>query len=258
MITGKFTMFTGPTGAGKSSLLCTMYNDVRLKGGKSMAVKHSANSGKSDHIFSSDGKLRVPCQVIATLDDIPENKFNEVTDVFIDDMQFFVDYYSIDVISELLLDGINVYGYGVDMDPEGDVYALMGDFLALADKVVKLRALCYNCGEDAKYSVLAADGFRACCSKCFSDFAVENLEAHFKEAVKIMGKQHPLYPNVSIIDEGMYAVHIKDEEEGFEVNMMVSDEALASIGWSLEEVAGIVELPTVYRFLDELGVTDNG
>ncbi len=71
--------------------------------------------------------------------------------VGIDEVQFFPPTI-IDVIQNLVNDGKHVIVSGLDLDFRGIPFTFMPILLALADSVVKLRAICMQCGKEAHFS----------------------------------------------------------------------------------------------------------
>ena len=69
----------------------------------------------------------------------------------------------------------------LDTDSTGKTFGKMGDLLAVADEVVKLKAVCTVCGADAsksqrllsvatQVSVGGADQYEARCRSCWTPF----------------------------------------------------------------------------------------
>jgi len=100
--------------------------------------------------------------------------------VAIDEAQFFDDGV-VDVCRELAA-RTRVVVAGLDLDARGEPFGPMPALLALADKVVKLTAVCMRCGDDATRSfqtaasddltetikVGAAETYEARCRACWS------------------------------------------------------------------------------------------
>nr|WP_266096501.1 hypothetical protein [Rubrobacter marinus] len=54
--------------------------------------------------------------------------------------------------------GYEVVAAGLDQDFRGEPFGPMADLLAVADEVVKLRAICARCGRDASRTQRLIDG----------------------------------------------------------------------------------------------------
>ncbi len=77
--------------------------------------------------------------------------------VAVEEAQFF-DTGIIDVCQRLADRGHHVVAAGLDMDFRGRPFGPMAALLAVADEVVKLRAICARCGADASRSQRLIDG----------------------------------------------------------------------------------------------------
>ena len=103
--------------------------------------------------------------------------------VFIEEVQFF-DKSVCDLAMELADSGVDVVCAGLDQDFRREPFGPMPRLLALADEVVKLRAICVNCGDTASHTYRLVDGkpahvndpiilvgaseqYEARCRKCF-------------------------------------------------------------------------------------------
>jgi len=75
----------------------------------------------------------------------------------IDEVQFF-DSGIVKNIKNLVDEGIIVIVSGLDQDFRGDPFGHMPELLAMADMVVKLKAVCNSCGADANMTQRLIDG----------------------------------------------------------------------------------------------------
>lgn len=90
--------------------------------------------------------------------------------VGIDEAQFF-DPNVVEVAQMLALKGIRVIVAGLDMDFRGEPFGCMPVFLAIAENVDKLQAICMVCGEPA----------------CRTQRLVNGNPAHYRDPVVIVG-----------------------------------------------------------------------
>lgn len=90
--------------------------------------------------------------------------------VGIDEAQFFDDGV-IGVAEELAHRGVRVIVAGLDTDFRGDPFGCMPVFLAIAERVDKLQAICMVCGEPA----------------CRTQRLVNGKPAHYEDPVVIVG-----------------------------------------------------------------------
>ena len=77
--------------------------------------------------------------------------------VAVEEAQFF-DAGVVDVLQGLADAGYEVVAAGLDQNFRGEPFGHMADLLAVADDVVKLRAICARCGRDASRTQRLIDG----------------------------------------------------------------------------------------------------
>lgn len=77
--------------------------------------------------------------------------------VAVEETQFF-DAGIPDALQSLADAGYEVIAAGLDQDFRGEPFGPMADLLAVADEVVKLRAICHVCGRDASRTQRLIDG----------------------------------------------------------------------------------------------------
>ncbi len=108
--------------------------DVRYS--EEEVVSHDANAIPSTPIDSS-ASLLLLC--------------NDVDVVGIDEAQF-LDTGLVDICSKLANSGIRVIVAGLDMDFKGRPFGPIPGLLAIADDVMKVHAVCMQCGRPAQFS----------------------------------------------------------------------------------------------------------
>jgi thymidine kinase len=83
----------------------------------------------------------------------PDNLPEILNTVIIDEVQFleppWFDDDIIDFVSDLLDRGISVVAGGLDMDAHGRPFEITAYLAAMADEVIKLKAVCVVCGDKA-------------------------------------------------------------------------------------------------------------
>lgn len=77
--------------------------------------------------------------------------------VLIEEAQFF-DRTLVDLAVTLADKGMDVILAGLDQDFRREPFGPMGELLAVADSVVKLRAICMNCGAPASHTFRVING----------------------------------------------------------------------------------------------------
>ncbi len=111
--------------------------------GKDDVVSHSQRRIKSIALNNSS-------ELLGYLDHLPYA-------VAIDEAQFF-DEKIIEVAEYLADHGVRVIVAGLDRDFRGEPFGVMPDFLARAEYVTKLQAICQVCGEPATRTQRIIDG----------------------------------------------------------------------------------------------------
>lgn len=106
-------------------------------------ASHNARKIKSIPVKSSDDILQM-------LDHFPYA-------VAIDEAQFFDDGI-VDVAEYLADNGVRVIVAGLDLNFRGEPFGCMPDFLARAEYVTKLQAICQVCGDQATRTQRIIDG----------------------------------------------------------------------------------------------------
>lgn len=118
---------------------------------------------------------------------------SDVDVVGIDEAQFFDDTL-VDVCKKLANDGIRVIVAGLDMDYKGVPFGPMPRLLSIADEIIKVHAICVECGDLAMYSHRKVDDdhqvflgemqeYEPLCRSCYNKV----IQAE-KEAKKRAGK----------------------------------------------------------------------
>ena len=105
----------------------------------------------------SHAGLEVEAEAITFAEEILELLYSDTAAVSIDEVQFF-DAKVLEVVKILLDNQITVIVSGLDLDFKGDPFGQMPSLLAMADEVVKLKAVCVVCGNEANRTQRIVDG----------------------------------------------------------------------------------------------------
>jgi len=89
--------------------------------------------------------------------EIRERIADDTTVVAVDEAQFF-DPEIVDVAQELASRGVRVIVAGLDLDFRGEPFGPMPVFMAKAEKVDKLHAICMTCGNEASRTQRLVNG----------------------------------------------------------------------------------------------------
>jgi thymidine kinase len=141
------------------------------------------NRYSENEIVSHDGK-RVPAYNLPTVE--PHMLFNEEYKqyevILIDEIQFFPSVI-VTIIEILLKQGKTVIVAGLDLDFEAKPFTVTSQLMAIAEDVVKLKAVCSECGTDSWVSYKEPNGkrielgtneYKPLCRTCFYNKQLED------------------------------------------------------------------------------------
>jgi thymidine kinase len=159
--TGKLEVVCGSMFSGKTEELMLRLRRAEFAKKKVVTIKHKIDNRKSfSCIVSHNGVKReafplTGCeQGIQTLQKIAEE---QVDVIGIDEIQFFPPE-TTGVLMRLVEEGKRVIVAGLDMDFKGEPFGIVPQLMAMADEVVKLRAICMVCGDDANHTQRLING----------------------------------------------------------------------------------------------------
>lgn len=180
---GKLTVFCGGMYSGKSSQLLEKLRRAKIAeiGVQVFVPSTDHRHGIGNIVSHSNMTLEDYVGAAATAVDNAVDLFLRVRPntkvVGIDEVQFF----SPEVVSEVIAmvkNDVHVYVAGLDMDFQGHPFGSMPYLLAIADEVVKCKAVCAICKKnagmtfrttDSKARILigATEAYQARCRKCW-------------------------------------------------------------------------------------------
>ena len=151
---GKIEVIVGPMFAWKTSALIQRLQKFNFAKKKYVVFKNFLDKRYSTDSISSHDGAKVACHPIQNAEEIITKYKSEIDNadiVAIDEVQFFGDNI-VDIIRNLANKGKHVIVVGLDMDFTSKPFGPIGNILAIADKVEKMKAICTVCGEDAMFS----------------------------------------------------------------------------------------------------------
>ena len=179
----------GPMFAGKSSALLTLVrrlNVLDINKVKPLIINHSIDIRYGENVISSHDKVTVPCISIPQMKYIMDNNINEkipsikdITDIIIDEAQFFDDLFEFITNKDIFQNKINIYLFGLNGTSERKPFENISNILGLVTKINYLTAYCSFCcdGTEANFSlrtsnekdkiVVGSDNYKAVCENCF-------------------------------------------------------------------------------------------
>jgi len=141
---GTLTVITGPMFSNKSGELLRLATVHRIAGRRVGLFKHSLDDRYDGaQSISTHGGLSMAAEPVSSSLQVALMVAG-VDVVAIDEAQFFDDGLA-RVAAKLLEDGITVFVAGLDRNFKGEPFGPMADLMALADDVMKLRAVCMKC-----------------------------------------------------------------------------------------------------------------
>ena len=121
------------------------------------------NRYADDHIATHD-QLSFPCFSMDSwqhvLDKHNLKPYNYNT-VFIDEVQFMDTKETLDIVTTMLVDGVNVVAAGLNQDSRGQPFETTAMLMAISDEIKLITSICTQCGKPAaKTQRLRADDSR--------------------------------------------------------------------------------------------------
>jgi thymidine kinase len=150
-MSGKIEVITGPMFSGKTVDLIRKMD--RFKYSKKEYILFKP---KVDDRYSKDENA-LSAYNVSTSDEILEicQRYPQITNIGLDEVQFLDEKNPekfLPNIIKLRNAGYHIIAAGLDMDYLGNPFSFMPNLLAIADQVFKLKAVCFECGEDAGMS----------------------------------------------------------------------------------------------------------
>lgn len=162
--TGSLEVVCGPMFAGKSEELIRRLRRAMIAKQKTGVFKHAFDNQRcSSELVVAHSGITLQALSIET----PESLLRVATDeamevVGLDEVQYFGNDI-VPVICALIDQGKRVIVAGLDTDFQGLPFGPMPPLLAIADSVLKLQAICTECGNNATCTQRLVDGKPAPC-----------------------------------------------------------------------------------------------
>ncbi len=180
---GWIEVVAGPMFSGKSEELIRLLRRAAIARLRIQVFKPATDDRYSETDVVSHSQLRIPCEVINRSQEIIAALDPRTEVVGIDEAQFFDDDLP-KICSHLANLGKRVIVAGLDMDYRGIPFGPMPELLAIAEKVMKISAICSQCGAPAAYPqrlipsqekvvVGAAGVYEARCRRCHEPEGVQ-------------------------------------------------------------------------------------
>jgi thymidine kinase len=184
---GSIEVIAGPMFSGKTEELIRRMRRADIARLKTQLFKHDTDVRYSREHVVSHSQWQLPSQTVRNASDIVHSLHPSVRVVGIDEAQFF-DETLVDIAISSANQGLRVIIAGLDLDYRGQPFGPMPQLLAVANEVMKINAICMQCGEPAHFSqrllpssdhvlVGAADAYEARCRRCFIPFLLGSKSA---------------------------------------------------------------------------------
>lgn len=157
---GSLTVVTGSMFSGKTEELIRQVRRARYARRTVQVFKPALDTRTDTLLIRSHSGLEDDALSVETAAEIKAGVGADTQVVAIEEAQFF-DNEITEVCTELANEGRAVIVAGLDMDFRGLPFGPIPELMARADAVVKLRAICAQCGADAARSQRLIDGLPA-------------------------------------------------------------------------------------------------
>jgi len=154
---GKITVVCGSMFAGKSEELIRLARRALYAKKRVQVFKPSIDNRYDEAMVVSHMGVKHEAVPVANVQALKSKIDKDVQVVLIEEAQFFDDSLA-DLSVELADKGIEVILAGLDQDFRRQPFGPMPRLLAVADEVVKLRAICMKCGAPASHTYRVIDG----------------------------------------------------------------------------------------------------
>ena len=154
---GSLTVITGSMFSGKTEELIRRVRRALYARRSVQVFKPAVDTRSDETVIRSHNGIRHLAVAAASSTNLMSQVDPNTDIIAIEEVQFF-DAGIVEVCRQLADQGHQVIVAGLDMDFRGCPFGPMPMLLAIADEIVKLRAICAKCGMDASRSQRLIDG----------------------------------------------------------------------------------------------------
>lgn len=184
---GQLTVVCGSMYAGKSEELIRRARRALYAKKKVQVFKPAIDSRYDEQMVVTHMGVTHQAIAVANVEDLCKQIDCDTDYVCIEEVQFF-DPSIVEVVVDLADKGMEVVCAGLDQDFRRQPFGPMGQLLAVADEVVKLRAICIQCGRPASHTQRIIDGKPAGWNDPIVLIgATESYEARCRKCHKLLG-----------------------------------------------------------------------
>ncbi len=146
-----FTLIYGCMFSGKTTRLIGLYNESEIDINERLVVKPVIDNRYSDNAVHSHSGLQVIGHRLFKAEEIYPLITPHTREVYIDEVQFFGPFI-IEIIGELMSNGIRVIAAGLDKDYLNQDFGPMRALKNLSNKHMQLLAKCHICSKEATHT----------------------------------------------------------------------------------------------------------
>ena len=152
---GQISVICGSMFSGKTEELLRRIRRAQIANLKCLVIKPEIDNRYKSEKVVSHAKNEIGSLSIK-LDDSILKHAKDYDVIAIDEAQFF-EPHLVSEITELCAAGKRMIVVGLDMDSDGKPFGIMPHLMAIADEVLKLHAICTECGSRAQFSYRKSD-----------------------------------------------------------------------------------------------------
>lgn len=186
-VPGRIEVITGPMFSGKSEELIRRLKRAQIAKRRVLCFKPNLDVRYQRAAIASHGSQTLDAQTVANVEGLKAVLFpliEGIEVIGIDEAQFF-DPSLVQLSLELMQLGKRIVIAGLDTTFAGEPFPPVPDLMAIADEVVKLSAVCMQCGAPAVHTqrlgssqslvlIGAAGLYEARCRSCFRPYVDEH------------------------------------------------------------------------------------
>ena len=148
---GRLTVIAAPIFSGKSEELMRRVRRATIAGVDVLVVSHSLDTRSDISTITSHTGVNIPAVPLGDVASLAEAARQKDYDLIaIDEAQFFGQDL-VPAVDELLRQGIDVIVEGLCVTFDGQPFEPLPSFMAVAEDVLRLTAVCTVCGKDAVF-----------------------------------------------------------------------------------------------------------
>lgn len=149
--TGRLTVIAGPMFSGKSEELMRRVRRATIAGIDVLVVSHSLDTRSDISTITSHTGVNIPAVPLGDVASLSEAARQKDYDLIaIDEAQFFGPEL-VPAVEDLLIRGLDVIVEGLCVTFDGQPFEPLPSFMAVAEDVLRLTAVCTVCGKDAVF-----------------------------------------------------------------------------------------------------------